>query len=662
MIRFQDLFGWVIGFRKPIEYQYADPGLSFDPKSLAVVTCYFNPTRSLNRKANFDRFYEDFKNRFSRVRLQVVELAFGDEEFELTSVPDAIRVRSKSILWQKESLLSVGINRLIAEGYANLAWVDADILFEDPFWPERAVESLKSQVLCQLFTQSERIEDSYDPFSCRFGVVEGYERKKKLQLIGLSCGYAWAARADLLKAIPLFDAGIMGGGDAAIWLASMSTLNPKRWLKEVGEIKFFQSLGPDLRAHYLEWAARWGQQVQGRVGRIQQRVISLYHGKVEKRRYATRYLSIPEFNPKTDLMKNPDGGWEWSSDAAVTVKESVRLYFELRDEDEPHMIGDFKGMRGHPSASQAKGVHASIQLPIKLCIQIPCYNEEFFLLRTLHALPKQIPGVSSIEVVVIDDGSTDQTIQVAEFSGVKHIVRSRTHRGLANAFRLGIQKCLSLGADVIVNVDADNQYESSYIEALIRPILENRADIALGARSFHSIPEFSKLKVWFQRLGSYLISKICRVKIPDAATGFRAFSRRSAMKINIFTKYTYTLETLIQAAQNGDKIVSVRIKTNPAVRPSRLFSHPSIYVLRSAGAVLRLMLLYNPLRVMGFSGMGVMAIGLVLNQSSELRSLFLLLIGGLLFCVGLLLDQVGVNRRLLESIRLMEMERHENQN
>jgi glycosyltransferase involved in cell wall biosynthesis len=655
MIRVQDLFGWVIGFRKPIEYQYADPGVAFDSKSLAVVTCYFNPTRSLNRKANFDRFYEDFKGRFSRVRLQVVELAFGDEAFELTSVPDAIQVRAHSVLWQKESLLSVGINRLIADGYQNIAWVDADILFEDPYWPERAVECLKSEQLCQLFTQSERIEDSYDPFSCRFGVVEGYQRKKKFQLIGLSCGYAWAARADLLKANPLYDSAILGGGDAAIWLASMSSINPKRWLKQVEQIKFFQSLGPDLRAHYLEWASRFGQKVQGRVGRIQQRVISLYHGKVKKRRYSTRYLSIPEFNPEADLIKNSQGCWEWSSNAALTIKESVRLYFDLRDEDEPNLIGDFRARQNRDQAPDTQ------LKPIRLCIQIPCYNEEFFLLRTLHALPKQIPGVSSIDVVVVDDGSSDQTLQVAEFSGVKHIVRSRTHRGLANAFRLGIQKCLSLGADIIVNLDADNQYESSCIEELIRPILENRADIALGARSFHSIPEFSKLKVWFQRFGSYAISKICRVKIPDAATGFRAFSRKSAMKINIFTKYTYTLETLIQAAQNGDKIVSVRIKTNPAVRPSRLFRHPSIYVLRSAGAVIRLMLLYNPLRVMGFTGLSVLAIGLPLNPTSELRSLFFVLSGGFLFCVGLLLDQVGVNRRLLESIRLMEMEKHEAQ-
>ncbi len=307
---------------------------------------------------------------------------------------------------------------------------------------------------------------------------------------------------------------------------------------------------------------------------------------------------------------------------------------------------------------------------MKLCIQIPCLNEEQTLLETLKAIPQTIEGVRQIEVIVIDDGSDDQTYQIARDAGVKHVVKIKLNRGLANAFKVGIKKSLSLGADVIVNLDADHQYPAQQISSLIRPILEGRADIVLGARDFESIKEFSKIKVFFQRMGSWVLSQICRVRIPDAATGFRAFSRPAAARLNVFTKYTYTLETLIQAAQAGEKIISIPVATQPVKRPSRLFSHPSIYVLRSCGAIIRLVLLYNPLRVMSSLSFAVVLWAGWVYWTSHLSphrveyfvyECFLVLLAAILFMVGLVLDQIAVNRRLLEQVleRTMDGDRDE---
>jgi glycosyltransferase involved in cell wall biosynthesis len=637
-MKLPSFFYRLIGYQKPFEIISKPTNRVLVEKDLAAVVCYFNPTQSKRRKINFDKFFREYQAQYSRVPLLVIELAFGEEAFELSEVSGVWQIRTDDILWQKERLLNLGIERLLSEGYRNVAWLDADVLFTDPQWPEKAVDILDTVPLCQLFSHSVREEEMHKPYSARRGVVYDFKRAHKARLMGLSCGYAWAANASLLKTCLLYDAAIIGGGDAAIWLAAIRAPTSRAWKRQMSRIKSFQSYGPYLREHYLEWAKRFGDQVQRQVGYVDQKIIALYHGKIRNRAYTTRYLSIPEFSPQRDLVRDEVGCWSWRKAASENLQEKVRVYFFLRQDDEP-----LRFIRAEKTSELPDDFR-----PIKLCIQIPCYNEEQTLLQTLHSLPTQIEGVREIEIVVVDDGSSDRTLLVAGLGKANHVVQSKSHRGLANAFRLGIQKCLSLDADIIVNLDADNQYDSKCIAQLIRPILLGRADIVLGARTFHHIPEFSKIKVAFQRLGSFAISKICRVKIADAATGFRAFSRKSAIKINVFTKYTYTLETLIQAAQNGEKIISIPIQTNPATRPSRLFSHPLIYVLRSVGAIVRLVLLYNPLRVMTSAAMLCILGALVVFSFDLFLFYFLLLVAIILFLTGLVLDQIAVNRRLLE--------------
>ena len=288
----------------------------------------------------------------------------------------------------------------------------------------------------------------------------------------------------------------------------------------------------------------------------------------------------------------------------------------------------------------------------KLVIQIPCLNEAKTLPLTIAQIPRVIAGVDSIEIIVIDDGSSDATVEIARSLRVTRIIPMKNHGGLARAFMRGIRVALDLGADVIVNLDADNQYSADQIPSLIAPILSGDADIVLGARDFDSIPHFSPIKRWFQRLGSRVLSRLCRGNIPDAATGFRAFSRSSAQKLNVFTKYTYTLETLIQASHLGEKVVSVPVKTNAPTRPSRLFSHPISYVIRSAGAVIRLIVIYNPLRFFSWWAlMAVVASLVCLWCSRQSWGLFFAGSGVSLFLTGLVLDQISVNRRILEGLR-----------
>lgn len=300
---------------------------------------------------------------------------------------------------------------------------------------------------------------------------------------------------------------------------------------------------------------------------------------------------------------------------------------------------------------------------MKLIIQIPCYNEAETLPLVLLNLPKQIPGVSSIETLVIDDGSSDGTSQVARSWGVDHVVRHRTNRGLAAAFRTGIDAALRAGADIIVNTDADNQYDSSSIPDLVAPIVEGRADIVIGDRQNADNPHFKASKRFLQRLGSLVVSRLSRVEIEDAVSGFRAISREAARKINIVSSFSYTTEMLIQAGRNRMSVVSVPIRTNAATRPSRLFSSIPQFIANTGTTILRAYAMYNPLRV--FMALGVLAalagaIPIVRflahyffgDGSGQIQSLIiggaLLTLGVVAMMLGLIADLISRNRQLME--------------
>ncbi|MBI1806068.1 MAG: glycosyltransferase family 2 protein [Ignavibacteria bacterium] len=304
---------------------------------------------------------------------------------------------------------------------------------------------------------------------------------------------------------------------------------------------------------------------------------------------------------------------------------------------------------------------------MKLIIQIPCYNEEATLPTTLRDLPKQIPGVDAIEVLVIDDGSTDRTAEVAQSCGVHHIVRLTFNQGLATAFAAGLEKCLELGADIIVNTDADNQYRGEDIRKLVQPILEKKADIVIGSRDIMNIGHFSPLKKLLQRVGSSFVRTISNTKIPDVTSGFRAYDRDAAMRLNVFSDFTYTLETLIQAGIGGLSIAHVQVQTNEKLRESRLFSSMSEYVSRSLLTVILIYTMYNPLRVFTmlaliFSVPGVVLvlrffyfyISLPHVQTGHIQSLIiaavLLVIGFQILLFGLLSDITAKNRKLMEDV------------
>lgn len=311
----------------------------------------------------------------------------------------------------------------------------------------------------------------------------------------------------------------------------------------------------------------------------------------------------------------------------------------------------------------------------KLIIQIPCYNEEATLGTTLSELPKQIYGVDSIEFLVIDDGSKDRTVEVAEAFGVDHIVSLPHNQGLAKAFMAGLEACLKAGADIIVNTDADNQYCASDIPKLIEPILYRQADIVVGARPIWNTKHFSLVKKLLQKFGSWVVRRASNTNIPDAPSGFRAFNREAALRFNVFNKYTYTLETIIQAGQKGMKITSVPIRTNFVVRPSRLVKSNLSYVVRSLFTILRIFMLYRPLRFFFTLGSIPFSLGVMLGirwlifffigtERTRIPSLILtailILIGFQLWMFGLVADLMAANRQLLEDnqlrMRRQEME------
>ena len=304
----------------------------------------------------------------------------------------------------------------------------------------------------------------------------------------------------------------------------------------------------------------------------------------------------------------------------------------------------------------------------KLIIQIPCYNEERTLGITLSALPRQLPGIDQIEWLIINDGSRDRTVEVAKEFGVDHIVNLPTNQGLARGFMAGLEACLRAGADIIVNTDADNQYCADDIPLLIQPILLEQAEMVVGARPIWETKHFSLVKKMLQNLGSSMVRLASSTDIPDAPSGFRAFSRNAAMQLNVFSRYTYTLETIIQAGQKGIAIASVPIRTNPNLRKSRLVKSIPSYVFRSAMTILRIFMLYKPLRF--FTVLGSLPLGLgtligvrwlllfFLVDSTRARTpslilaAILILIGFQLWMFGLIADLMAANRRLLEENRL----------
>jgi len=304
---------------------------------------------------------------------------------------------------------------------------------------------------------------------------------------------------------------------------------------------------------------------------------------------------------------------------------------------------------------------------MKLIIQIPCLNESETLAIALAELPRQVEGFDIVEWLIIDDGSTDNTAEIARQNGVHHVVRHPVNRGLAVGFMSGLDACLQLGADVIVNTDADNQYCGADIPKLTAPVLAHEADIVIGARPINDTEHFSWIKKKLQRLGSWAVRIASKTDVADAPSGFRAMSRDAAMRLNVFNAYTYTLETIIQAGQSNLRIISVPIRTNGDLRPSRLVKSISSYVKRSLVTILRVFVIYRPLALFSYVGSIFMLMGLISGarflyyyldnggaghiQSVIFASLCVTL-GMLLYMMGLIGDLIATNRKLLEGINL----------
>ena len=310
---------------------------------------------------------------------------------------------------------------------------------------------------------------------------------------------------------------------------------------------------------------------------------------------------------------------------------------------------------------------------MKLVIQIPCYNEAASLPLTIAHLPRAVAGCDTVEWLVIDDGSDDDTAAVAEKLGVDRVVRHPVNRGLAAAFMTGLDTAVANGADIIVNTDADNQYDARDIETLVGPIIEQRAEMVIGARPIADTEHFSWLKKRLQGLGSAVVRAASNTRVADAPSGFRAFTREAAQRLNVFSSYTYTLETIIQAGHSNIRVLSVPIRTNPDLRPSRLVKSIGRYVWRSSTTIVRIFATYKPLMffwlfalffllVGALSGGWYLAFKLLGQGAGHIQSAVLaaasVTVGLILFMLGFLADLSAVNRRLLERIdwRLRQIE------
>ena len=303
---------------------------------------------------------------------------------------------------------------------------------------------------------------------------------------------------------------------------------------------------------------------------------------------------------------------------------------------------------------------------MKLIIQIPCLNEAETLAIALAALPREVPGFDTVEWLIIDDGSTDGTIAAAKANGVDHVVRHTRNQGLAKAFMTGLDACLRQGADVIVNTDADNQYNADDIPALVAPIIDGQADIVVGARPIETIEHFSPVKKRLQKLGSWVVRVVSKTDIPDAPSGFRAMTRNAAQGMMVFNDYTYTLETIIQAGQKNMAITSVPIRVNEDLRPSRLVKSIPSFIKRSIVTIVRIFIIYRPFRFFGAIGAVLFGLGTLiglrfvwfyLNGEGGGHVQSLILAGVLLgmgfqtLLIAIVADLLSANRKLLEDVR-----------
>jgi len=304
---------------------------------------------------------------------------------------------------------------------------------------------------------------------------------------------------------------------------------------------------------------------------------------------------------------------------------------------------------------------------MKLIIQIPCLNEEHTLPKTLADLPKKIEGIDSIEILLIDDGSKDKTVEVGKKLGVHHILQFTNNKGLAKAFISGINESLKLDADIIVNTDGDNQYFGGDIAKLIQPILRKEADIVVGDRQVETIRHFSPMKIFLQKFGSWVVRQLSGTLIPDATSGFRAYSRDAALQLNVVSDFTYTIETIISAGKKNLAITHIPVKTNKKLRESRLFPSIRVYLKRSLITMLKVYSMYRPLRLFTIAGGSTFLLGFIIgcrylffffqgqtegHIQSLILSAILLIVGFQITMMGIAAELISVNRQLLEDIQL----------
>lgn len=302
---------------------------------------------------------------------------------------------------------------------------------------------------------------------------------------------------------------------------------------------------------------------------------------------------------------------------------------------------------------------------MKLIVQIPCFNEEETLPQTVRDIPRSIDGISEIQTLIIDDGSTDRTIEVAEKIGIDYIVRNIGNKGLAHSFTVGIDACLKLGADIIVNTDGDNQYFGKDIKAIVKPIVEGKADIVVGDRQTQDIPHFSASKKLLQKTGSFVTSLLSNTEVNDAVSGFRAFSRSAAMSLNIVSEFSYTIETLIQAGRKKMSVKSIPVRTNPKSRESRLMKNLPQFLASQTGTMIRTYIMYKPMRTFFIIGGLLILLGIIPtvrflmfyfeghgngHMQSLIFAAILLIIGFQMLVMGILADVISLNRKMTEDI------------